>query len=116
MTEAVVAMFMFVAIAGLEVSGLELSGFELSGFEVLGLEVLILELLMGDKVVMMIGVRMLSCVAARRHRVAVDRLCGGIETFDDIAPDALAMAAPAGVAMPRAAAMAGTVFALFFGL
>jgi len=52
-----------------------------------------------------IGVQMLALVrGAFGQDRALDRLGGGIGTFDDVAADALALTAAAGVAVARAAA------------
>jgi hypothetical protein len=87
-------------------------------FVVLVLVAFVLAVMLG------IGVQMLALVrntlGVLWQRLALDRLGGGIgagvETFDDVAADALAMAAAAGVAMARAAAAVGAVLALFLGL
>jgi hypothetical protein len=54
--------------------------------------------------------RLVSLIGLR----GLQRIGAGV--LHDLSLDALAMAAAAGIAMARAAAMAGTVFALFFGL
>ncbi|WP_283810242.1 hypothetical protein [Bradyrhizobium sp. Gha] len=45
-----------------------------------------------------------------------DRIGAGVKTLDDVAADALAMTASAGIAVTRAAAALGAVLALFLGL
>jgi hypothetical protein len=66
-----------------------------------------------------IGVQMLTLVRSAfdglRLRGALDRLAGGVETFDDVAADALALTAAARIAVARAAAAVGAVLALFLG-
>ncbi|GGI32101.1 hypothetical protein GCM10010987_67760 [Bradyrhizobium guangdongense] len=74
-------------------------------------------------VVFGVGVQVLALmrrgVGELRLNVALDRLGRGIgaglETFDDVAADALAMATPAGVAVARATTAVGAVLALFLG-
>jgi hypothetical protein len=71
-----------------------------------------------------IGVQMLAlmddALGIRRQRLALDRLGCGIgtclEALDDVALDALAMAATAGIAVAGAAAAVGAVLGLFLGL
>jgi hypothetical protein len=48
--------------------------------------------------------------------LALDQLGRGIGAFDDVAADTFALTTAAGVAVARAAAAVGTVFALFLGL
>ncbi|WP_283809854.1 hypothetical protein [Bradyrhizobium sp. MOS003] len=66
-----------------------------------------------------IGVQMLAFVrrAFGEQGLALDRLGRrGIGAFNDVAADAFAMTASAGVAVARAAAAVGAVLALFLGL
>nr|WP_312016249.1 hypothetical protein [Bradyrhizobium liaoningense] len=71
-----------------------------------------------------IGVQVLTFVQSAlglcRQNLALDRLGRGIgadvETFDDVAADALAVAAATGIAVTRAAAAVRAVLALFLGL
>jgi hypothetical protein len=66
-----------------------------------------------------IGVQMLALVRSAfdglRLRRTLDWLAGGVETFDDVAADALALTAAARIAVARAAAAVGAVLALFLG-
>jgi hypothetical protein len=68
-----------------------------------------------------IGVQVLalmrSALGMLRQGLALDRLAGLIsaETLDDVAADAFALTAAAGIAVARATAAVGTVFALFLG-
>ncbi|WP_305884451.1 hypothetical protein [Bradyrhizobium sp. CCGUVB4N] len=68
-----------------------------------------------------IGVQVLALMrrALGVQGLALDRLGrgigAGVETLDDVAADALAMTATAGVAVARAAAAVGAVLALFLG-
>ncbi|WFU77539.1 hypothetical protein QA645_23575 [Bradyrhizobium sp. CIAT3101] len=68
-----------------------------------------------------IGVQVLALMrrALGVQGLALDRLGrgigAGVENLDDVAADALAMTAAAGVAVARAAAAVGTVLALFLG-
>jgi len=61
-----------------------------------------------------------SALGPGRQGLALDRLGrgigAGVEAFDDVTADALAMAAATGIAMARAAAAVGAVLALFLGL
>ncbi|WP_311982162.1 hypothetical protein [Bradyrhizobium japonicum] len=68
--------------------------------------------------VLRIGVQMLTLVrrAFGNQGLALDRLGRGIGAFDDVAADAFAVTASAGVAVARAAAAVGAVLALFLGL
>jgi hypothetical protein len=74
-------------------------------------------------VMLRIGVQMLALMrnafGVLRQEPAVERLGSGIgtgvEAFDDVAADALALTAAAGVAVARAAAAVGAVLALFLG-
>jgi hypothetical protein len=68
-------------------------------------------------VMLRIGVQMLALVrsALGVKGLALDRLGRGIGAFDDVAADALALTAAAGIAMARASAAVGAVLALFFG-
>ncbi|WP_283811674.1 hypothetical protein [Bradyrhizobium sp. UNPF46] len=69
-------------------------------------------------VMLRIGVQMLAFVrrAFGEQGLALDRLGRGIGALNDVAADAFAMAAPAGVAVAGAAATVGAVLALFLGL
>jgi hypothetical protein len=67
-------------------------------------------------VMLRVGVQMLAFVRSARQRLTLDRLGRGIGASDDVALDALAMTAAAGVAVARAAAALGAVLALFLGL
>nr|WP_283808060.1 MULTISPECIES: hypothetical protein [Bradyrhizobium] len=73
-------------------------------------------------VMLRIGEQVLALVrcALGVQGFALDRLGRGIgaglETFDDVAADALALTAAAGIAVARAAAAVGAVLALFLGL
>ncbi|WP_283848209.1 hypothetical protein [Bradyrhizobium sp. WSM471] len=63
------------------------------------------------------GVQVLALVrSALGQGLALDLSGRGIRAFDDVAADALAMAAAAGIAVAGAAAALGTVLALFLGL
>nr|WP_309143609.1 hypothetical protein [Bradyrhizobium sp. CCGB01] len=71
-----------------------------------------------------VGVQVLalvrSALGVRLQGLALDRLGrwigAGLEALDDVATDAIAMAAAAGVAVARAATAVGAVLALFLGL
>jgi hypothetical protein len=68
-------------------------------------------------VMLRVGVQVLAVVrSALGQGLALDLLGRGIGAFDDVAADALAMTAAAGVAVARAAAALGAVLALFLGL
>jgi hypothetical protein len=73
----------------------------------------------GPMIVVIVFVQMLTLVRSAfdglRLRGALDRLAGGVETFDDVAADALALTAAARIAVARAAAAVGAVLALFLG-
>jgi hypothetical protein len=58
---------------------------------------------------------MRSAFVVLRQDASLDRLGRGIETSDDVALDALAMTAAAGVAVARAAAAVRAILALFLG-
>jgi hypothetical protein len=70
-------------------------------------------------VMLRVGVKMLALMRSAfdvlGQDASLDRLGRGIETSDDVALDALAMTAAAGVAMARAAAAVRAVLALFLG-
>jgi hypothetical protein len=71
-----------------------------------------------------VGVQLLAlgrdAFAVLRRHLALDRMGGGIranlEPFDDLALDALAMAAAARIAMARAPAVVGAILVLLLGL
>ena len=62
-----------------------------------------------------VGVQMLAFVRSDGQRLTLDRLGRGIGASDDVALNAFAMTAAAGVAVARAAAAVGAVLALFLG-
>jgi hypothetical protein len=66
-------------------------------------------------VMLRVGVQMLAFMRSARQRLTLDRLGRGIGASDDVALNALAMTAAAGVAVTRAAAAVGAVLALFLG-
>jgi hypothetical protein len=67
-------------------------------------------------VMLRVGVQMLAFVRSAGQRLTLDRRGRGIGASDDVALNAFAMTAAAGVAVARAAAAVGTVLALFLGL
>jgi hypothetical protein len=66
-------------------------------------------------VMLRVGVQMLAFMRSARQRLTLDRLGRGIGASDDVALNALALTAAAGVAVTRAAAAVGAVLALFLG-
>ncbi|MGL3109791.1 hypothetical protein [Bradyrhizobium sp. BR 1432] len=78
----------------------------------------VLAMMLGIAVQVLAFVR--SAFNLRRQGLALDRLGrgvgAGLEAFDDVAADALAMTAATGVAVARTAAAVGAVLALFLGL
>ncbi|WP_346657333.1 hypothetical protein [Bradyrhizobium monzae] len=75
----------------------------------------VLAVMLGSGVQMLALMR--SAVGMLRQGLALDRLCGriGAETLDDVAADAFALTAAAGIAVARAAAAVRAVLALFLG-
>jgi len=67
-------------------------------------------------VMLRVGVQMLAFVRSAELRLTLDRLGRGIGASDDVALNAFALTAAAGVAVARAAAAVGAVLALFLGL
>ncbi|WP_283806352.1 hypothetical protein [Bradyrhizobium sp. cf659] len=95
-------------------------------FMVIMIVVIMFVVIMGIVLAVMlrVGVQMLalmrSAFGVGGARLAIDRLGrgvgAGVETFDDVAADAFAMTAAAGIAVTRATAAVRAVLALFLGL
>nr|WP_311979932.1 hypothetical protein [Bradyrhizobium diazoefficiens] len=92
----------------------------LMSFMVMIVVIMLMMVVMIVAFVLAIGVQVLalmrSALGVLRKESALDRLGRGIGAFDDVAADAFALTAAAGIAVARAAAAVGAVLALFLGL